>query len=46
MREREAKGPREPQEGTHLSVGSGEAAWKRQCKQGLEGVNEAGYVCL
>lgn len=44
MRQREAKGPWELQEGTQLSLGSREAAWKRQCKQGLEGVNEAGYI--
>ena len=46
MRQREAKEPWALEEGTQLSPGSEEAAWKRQHKQGLGGVNQASCACL
>lgn len=46
MRQRQAKEPWGLEEGTQLSLVSGEAAWKRQYEQGLEGVKQIGSVCL
>lgn len=42
MRQREAKEPWEPEEGTQLSMGSGQPVWKRQYEQGRKEVSRLG----